>query len=172
MKRILFGLFAGLIAASASPQLRHLPANDEPEPGRDAERELSLPALPRQENLIEFYVSATASNRFFIDAASLSVGPDGVVRYSLVVKAAGGATNISFEGMRCGSGEYKILATGRNDGIWAKARTDAWRPIENKPINRHHAALNRDFFCPNGLPVANMKEAVDALRHGQHPLAQ
>lgn len=172
MKRILLGMSAGLIAAFASAQLRPPHGYQEQEYRREAERGISLPAFPRQENLIEFYVSATASNRFLIDATSLSVGPDGVVRYALVVNTAGGATNISFEGIRCGSGEYKIFATGRNDGTWARARADAWRAIENKPINRHHAALNRDFFCPDGLPVADMAEGVDALRHGKHPLAE
>lgn len=171
MKRILFGLVAGLMATSAASQLRPLPGYDALEPSRSIEEGASLPAFPRQENLIEFYVSAAASNRFYIDATSLSVGTDGVVRYALVVKTAGGATNISFEGIRCSSGEYQILATGHSDGTWAQTRADAWRPIENKPINRHHAALNRDFFCPDGLPVADVAAGVDALRRGKRSLA-
>jgi len=172
VKRIAFGLCAGLIAASGLAQLRIDHNVDAPEQWRGTERETPLPALPRQENLVEFYVSATASNHFFIDAASLSVGPDRVVRYTLVVKTAGGATNISFEGIRCGSGEYKMFAMGHSDGTWARARADDWRPIENKPMNRHHAALNREFFCPDGLPLADAAEGVDALRRGKHPRAQ
>lgn len=156
---MIFGLCAGVIAAAASAQ-----------PG--VEREILLPAFPRQDGLIEFYVSAIASNRFFIDATSLSVAPDGEVRYVLVVNMAGGATNISFEGMRCGSGEYKLFATGRSDGTWARARTDDWRTIEDKLVNRHHAALKREFFCPEGIPLANAAEGVDALRRGKHPRAQ
>lgn len=172
MKRIAFGLYAGLIVVSAAAQLGIDQKYDEPEQWRGSGRETPLPAFPRQENLVEFYVSAIASNRFFIDATSLSVSPDGVVRYTLVVKTAGGATNISFEGIRCGSSEYKMFATGRDDGTWARARADDWRRIENKPMNRHHAVLNREFFCPDGLPLADAAEGVDALWRGKHQRAQ
>lgn len=172
MKRIVFGLWVSLVAAAALAQQGGERNRDEPEQSRGAERLTTLPAFPKPENLIEFYVSPLASNRFFIDTQSVSVGPDGVVRYTLMVNAAGGASNISFEGIRCGSGEYKIFATGRNDGTWAGARAGDWRPIENKTVNGHHAVLNRDFFCPNGLPPDDAAEGVEALRRGKHPRAQ
>jgi hypothetical protein len=131
------------------------------------EEEVALPAAPRRENLVEFDVSAATTNHFFVDASTLSVSNDGVVRYVLVVRTSGGATNTSFEGIRCTSGEYRIYASGRADGSWAKSRSEVWRPIENKPVNRHHAALSHDFFCPDGLPVGNADAARDALRRGR-----
>jgi len=133
---------------------------------RGDESGIPLPAFPRTENLIEFYVSAVTRNHFFIDSPSLNVGADGVVRYVLVVKAAGGATNTSFEGIDCRSGRYKLYATGRRDGSWARARLSVWRPIENQPVNGDHAALSRDYFCPEGLPVANAAAGRTALRTG------
>lgn len=133
------------------------------------ELEVDPPAAPRPENLREFYVSALASNTFLIDISTLAVGNDGVVRYVLVVRTSGGAENISFEGMRCSDLRWKLYATGTRDGQWSKARISEWRPIENKPINRHHAALYRDYFCPNGNPVLNPDEGRNALRLGKHP---
>jgi hypothetical protein len=135
------------------------------------EDQTSPPVPPKDENLIEFYVSATASNRFFIDGATLSVGKDGVVRYTLVVKTSGGATNVTHEGMRCKAGEYRLYASGRADGTWAPSRLIDWRPIENKPVNRHHAALRRDFFCPAGGSIQSADEGRDALKRGKHPVA-
>ncbi|MDP2792999.1 MAG: CNP1-like family protein [Sulfurisoma sp.] len=135
------------------------------------EGEVTLPAFPRDADLLEFYVSAATANRFFIDAKSLSAGSDGVVRYVLVVTTSGGATNVTFEGIRCGAREYKLHATGRADRAWSMARNPAWRPIENKAMNRHHAALSRDYFCPLGNPIASADEGRDALRRGKHPQA-
>jgi len=144
---------------------------DDPVPEKWLEGATALPGFPKPENLLEFFVSAASSNRFFVDGASLSVGADGVVRYALVIKTAGGATNVSFEGMRCSSAEYKLYATGRSDGTWAKARADDWRRIEDKSVNRHHAALYNDYFCPDRTPIANPAEGRDALRLGKNPRA-
>jgi hypothetical protein len=89
----------------------------------------------------------------------------------VVVKTAGGATNISFEGIRCGTLESRLYATGAN-GKWVKARNSAWQPIENKSINRHHAALSRDYFCPSRVQIFTAEEGRDALRRGKHPNAK
>lgn len=135
------------------------------------ELEIEPPAFPRKENLIEFYVSAVATNKYFIDASTLVAGADGVVRYALVVETSGGARNISFEGIHCKDRNWKHYATGRSDGTWVKSRASRieWRPIENKPVNRHHAALSRDLFCPLGNPIFTADEGRNALRLGKHP---
>lgn len=136
-----------------------------------AEGEVALPAFPADGDLIEFYVSAVTANRFFIDAKSLSAGSDGVVRYVLVVTTAGGATNVTFEGIRCSAREFRIYSTGRGDRSWGTLRSTDWRRIENKTVNRHHAALSRDYFCPSGSPILTADEGRDALRRGKHPQA-
>jgi hypothetical protein len=133
---------------------------------KSVDAEVTLPAAPQSASLIEFYVSAAATNHFFIDGATLAVTDDGVVRYVLVVKTAGGATNVTFEGMRCNTGEYRIFASGHADGTWTKSRSETWRPIENKMVNRHHAALSREFFCVDGIPFATAEQGRDILRRG------
>jgi hypothetical protein len=145
--------------------------NDDPDAPKWTEDEAVLPAFPQEGNLREFYVSAVTNNKFFIDASTLSVGKDRVVRYVLVIRTSGGAVNTTFEGMHCDSGEYRIYASGHRDGTWAKARLSEWRPIENKPVNRHHAALSRDLFCPIGTAILTPEEGREALRLGKHPQA-
>jgi hypothetical protein len=162
------GLLCSLLIGSAQADSGFKNADDA-DPQKLPEDVVTMPAAPKSENLVEFDVSAATTNHFFVDAATLSVGNDGVVRYVLVVKAPGGATNITFEGMRCTSGEYRIYATGRGDGGWSKSRNDSWRPIENKPVNRHHAALRQELFCPDGIPVGSADAARDALRRGYNP---
>ena len=69
--------------------------------GRGHEALDTLPEYPKPENYLQLQVSATTSFDFFVDAKSVSVGSDGVVRYSLIAKSPGGALNTSFEGIRC-----------------------------------------------------------------------
>lgn len=161
---------AGNVAAQAPDSSRFNNNYVEPEAWEE-QHEVEPPAFPKQENLREFYVSEVATNKYMIDPSTLAVGSDGVVRYVLVVLTSGGATNVSFEGIHCKELSWKHYATGRSDGTWTKSRAtrSEWRPIENKPINRHHAALSRNLFCPMGNAINTADEGRNALRLGKHP---
>ncbi|OZA24963.1 MAG: hypothetical protein B7X93_11110 [Hydrogenophilales bacterium 17-61-9] len=125
---------------------------------------VKLPAYPKAENLIPFSVSSATRNRHFVDAESISVGEDRVVRYSVVIEAAGGATNVSFEGIRCESGERRLYAYGHPDGSWSKARNAGWEGIKFRSLLSYQKALFEDHFCPDGILVRDGKEAVKNLR--------
>lgn len=133
------------------------------------EIEAQLPPYPKDENLLPFYVSAATDNRFFVDGASISVGEDGVVRYTLIVRSTEGAVNVSFEGMRCASHEMRLYAFGRKEGNWSRARSAKWVPIRYQDRNRQHHVLYDDFFCPNEIVVKDPQEAVDLLKRGFRP---
>jgi hypothetical protein len=135
-----------------------------------AEEAAALPSYPKTGQLIEFFVAATSEFRFFIDAASLSVGSDGVVRYVLIARSPAGVDNVSFEGMRCTSAEVRTYALGR-DGAWT-GKPGAWRAIEPRSVQRWHNALYREYFCPQKEPIASAREGIDALRRGGHPFAR
>lgn len=135
------------------------------------EGKVVLPAYPKPENLIEFVVSAASRFRFFVDQASLSVGKeDGVVRYTLVARSAAGVENVSYEGIRCKSGTYKVYAVGRESGKWTEHAGD-WRRIEPKGAHGWHYVLRREYFCPQHVSIFDAAEGLDALRRGGHPNA-
>lgn len=127
------------------------------------EMQAQLPPAPGEEKLLPFFVSSATDNRFFIDRTSVSIGKDGVVRYTLLVKSAQGALNLTFEGMRCATHEQKTYAFGRADGTWSKARQAKWENIRYQDRNRHYHVLYDDFFCPSGIAIAKPEQAVDAL---------
>lgn len=124
-----------------------------------SELQAQIPPYPKLEHLIEFEAGGASPHRFYIDPESISVGGDGVVRYTLMIRTAGGATNVTFEGVRCGTREQKYYATGRKDGSWSRARNPAWKRIEYKEINRHHGVLYADFLC-NGKLQISAKEVL------------
>jgi len=158
-----------LVPALASAQLTGFEADFDEQKKTWKEIEAQIPAYPKQENLILFE-TAPAGHQFFIDAASVNIGSDGVVRYTLMMKTAGGAVNVSFEGIRCETREQKYYAFGQPGGGWTRARDPAWRPILVRQHTRHLSLLHSDYFCEGRDTVKTARAAVDALRYGSnHP---
>lgn len=133
---------------------------------------LQLPAPPRQENLLRFDVGPATRNAFFIDPDSISIGEDGVIRYTLVAKTPEGASNVSFEGIRCETRERRFYAFGRSDGTWSRSRNNQWEPVREGGVNRQHAALFQEYFCPAGVIADSVKGVQQALRQQHRPALQ
>lgn len=159
-------LMAGMLAIPSVRAGGLLGDDGESEEAKWEELELVLPKLAKEEDFLPIYVSAAAVNRFFVDPASVSVGSDGVVRYTLLIATPGGVKNLSYEGMRCLTRERRVLAIGRGDGTWSLAKGKQWEKIREGGVNRYHAALFQEYFCPGGVIVRNADEAIQALRRG------
>jgi hypothetical protein len=130
------------------------------------ELETQLPEFPESENLIPFEADSISGARFLIDEKSISVGSDGVIRYALVAISSTGAQNISFEGMRCATGERRVYAFGRSDKTWSRARSSAWTSRAGGS-NSHRVALFSDYFCAIGeREITTPEDAIRALRYG------
>ncbi len=130
------------------------------------ELQAQIPPYPKSENLLKFDAGSNTANTFYLDSASISVGDDGVVRYTLMVKTGGGATNVSFEGIRCDTRELKIYAFGRPSGEWSRARDTQWREIAFREINNHHLTLFREYFCPTRKTIATVPQILNTLKFG------
>ena len=130
------------------------------------ELQAQIPSYPKPENLLRFDAGANTANAFFVDSASVSVGDDGVVRYTLMVRTGGGATNVSFEGIRCDTRELKIYAFGRPNSDWSRARDTRWREITFREINNHHQTLFREHFCPTRKTIATVPQILQTLKYG------
>jgi hypothetical protein len=131
---------------------------------------VQLPPAPQPSHLSPFYVSATATQSFALDTQSLTVGTDGVIRYTLVAISESGARNISYEGIRCETYERKLYAFGQPDGSWSRSRRDRWERISGQAANRQHAALAKDFFC-QGKTVAGKAEDIAYRVRNNKPLS-
>ena len=135
------------------------------------ELQAQLPPYPKNENLLKFDAGSNTSNSYFVDATSVSVGEDHVVRYTLVVKTSGGATNVSFEGIHCDKGRLRVYAFGHTNSQWSRARDTSWRPIVYREVNGHHNVLYREYMCTrsrNSEPLA-VKQIVATLKSGPRP---
>lgn len=130
------------------------------------EIQAQIPAYPKGDALVQVQAGNLDSHKFYLDPNSLALGADGVMRYTAVVKTTGGATNVSYEGIRCETRERKLYAIGRSDGSWVRARDPKWQRIELRTLTPHYYVLYRDYFCPARTVPTPPKQALEALKRG------
>ncbi len=131
------------------------------------ETAVTLPAAPTKENLLSFNPNASGTMKFALDAKSLTVEKDEVVRYTLVITSASGASNVSYEGIRCKTMEKKSYAFGQADNSWAVAKRDAWDAIADGRVNRQHITLAKDFFCDGSRVAGKAETIIERIRRNR-----
>ena len=163
MRRLVYCLILGIaLPAQADSNSWGRFENDFDEAQRPWEEiQARLPAAPKAEALLPFTVDATVAGKYYIDGQSISVGEDGVVRYTVAVVSAQGARTVNFEGMRCDTLERKIYAFGRPTGEWARNRYPRWEPIHARQQTSYHRELFYAYFCAGGEGLAS----VETIRH-------
>ena len=129
-------------------------------------KEVEAPPPPalRTQGLIPLETSATVALRFGVDPASVSVGPDGVVRYVVVASSATGAVNAMYEGVRCKTAEVKVYARHNPDSGWVPAQGAEWQPLQNRPNSRHSLVVARTGACVGNGKSGTASDIVRALR--------
>lgn len=117
-----------------------------PEEKEFKEDALDLPAYPDDAALIEFRPRGYSKNRFYVDRNSVSLGVDRVVRYTTVIKSPSGVANVSYEGLRCKTSEYKVYAYGTGNGTWTNAREPKWQGVGSTTASFRYS-LRVDYLC-------------------------
>ena len=146
-------LLSGVVAAQYSDPDVDWKENSAPEaPAFDATRLIAV-GSPRGSTL-----------KFGIDPNTISIGSDGVVRYVVVATGASGAASALFEGIRCGTGEFRVYARHNTGDGWSKAGGSAWTSIFAEMPSRHTLAIARAGVCDGKAPNGPISAMVRALR--------
>ena len=168
---LLAGALVVQVAAAAQNCSKYYECYDFEEEAAESWQELKakMPPAPNSDKLIPFEVNVANANRFFIDPASISVGKDGVVRYTVVIESSGGARTVNYEGLRCQTRERRLYAFGQPDGAWIENQGSGWIDVhkqQHKMHNGYQAVLFDEYFCVDRIPVVSPEVAIDALRRG------
>lgn len=141
-------------------------AQQEAAKGKWAESKYELPtAAPQDADLVSYTTTPNATLDYAIDAKSVTVTDDGVVRYTSVIRSRQGARNVTYEGLRCSTFETRLYASAGSDGKWVKARNSEWRDIRPYGPSGYQGILYRDFLCKEKGPYGDPKEIVQNLRY-------
>ena len=144
-----------LAAASAHAQLTP--------PDPDWKEAGTPPPALKLDQLIPLEIPG-ASLRYGVDAASVSLGADGVVRYVVVARSNTGAVNAIFEGIRCSTSEVKVYARHNPDSGWSQVVNAEWGPLhESRPL-RYSLTIARNGVCMGNSANRSAAQIVRDLR--------
>jgi len=133
-------------------------------------REIEAPPAPTfsLEGLVPLE-TPRSTLRYGVAPATVSIGPDGIVRYVVVAASSTGATNVMYEGIRCSTGESKVYARHNPGSGWTIVQGSEWRPMQDAPLPRHALLIARTGACighgtnqPAARIVRDLRASVDA----------
>jgi CNP1-like family len=127
------------------------------------EIEVRIPPYPEAGAMRQFEAGDGRGYRYYLDARSLSMGEDEVVRFTVAVFAPGGARNITYEGIRCEERSFRVYAIGHSDRSWVRARNSKWQHIAYLDVNNYRGVLFAELFCNNKLvkPLREIRQHVE-----------
>jgi hypothetical protein len=130
------------------------------------------PPYPKEKDLKTLDIDTPeVPYRYLIDAATLEVYKDGVVRYSLIVESPSGTRNVFFEGYRCRDNQYKVYAFGTQDGTFREARKPGWKQLTGGSVAQSRRQLGRRYLCNDlGFPYKRKEIMNRVAGYGQIPI--
>ncbi len=133
-----------------------------PEPWHELDSE--LPAFPQEKQLVDTGVSTAAfPYTIYVDAPSISVNEDQVVRYTVVIVSDDGIWNVSHEGLHCGKKAYRRYAYGMN-GEWQELTDSPWLPLDGAGINAYRKNFYMNYMCDPTKPFLQPEQIIRRFR--------
>jgi hypothetical protein len=130
-------------------------------PTDGAATENVTPPPLRVERLIEVEMPGRGL-RYGVEPASVTVTPDGVVRYVVVAASDSGLVNAMYEGIRCSTAEVKVYARHHADTGWKPVAGADWQTLY-EPAQRHSLVIARNGVCMGRVPNGSVPQIVRDL---------
>ena len=149
------------LACASGAALAQLPA-DNPD-----WKEMDAPPPPafRTDRLVPFETASRATALSFgVDPDTIAISGDGVVRYVVVASSKTGAMNALYEGIRCGTAEFKSYARYHPDSGWTLVPNPSWRSLYDTLPSRHALAFARAGACSGKAPNRSAQDIVRDLK--------
>ncbi len=125
-------------------------------------KEIDVPPPPafNTNGLVSIEMPRHISVNFGVDPESLRITDDGVVRYVMVARSAGGNLNAMYEGIRCLTGEVKTYARYGASGRWSRVVDPEWKPLNGNQPSMHALAFARQGACDGRAAAAKSPLAI------------
>jgi hypothetical protein len=149
----------GLLSALATGAQAQLAAED-PDWQETA---LAAPPAFSLDNLLALDMPPYVSLQFGIDPATLSITPDGIVRYVVVASNRSGSISAFYEGIRCAKGEVKTYARTSGNGAWTLVKQAQWRNLSDNQPSRHAIAFARQAACVGATAASSTTDIIRAM---------
>lgn len=140
-------------------------ANEATRPGDQpwVEAAVKLPSYPDDADLVRLPPQPVDTFKVFVDARSVSLGPDNVMRMTFVVESPSGVRNVFYDGIRCAKADYKTYAIGTADGHMQALKDARWQAIGPFGPNNFRRYVYQTFVCRR-LPLPSPQEFIQDLK--------
>jgi len=155
-------LFCGLLISLSSAARAQLAADEVDW------KESAVPPPPSFDvgKLVPFEVSANSSLVFGVDPAAIRISQsDGLVRYVVVATSASGARNVMYEGIRCGTGEFKTYGRYSPEGRWSMIDNAEWRSMFGNLPSKHALRFAQAGACDNAAVPISVNALIARLKN-------
>lgn len=127
--------------------------------------EAAVPAAPAfsKDGLLPLDMPPHVSLKVGIAPSTIAVGPDGVVRYVVVMTNASGSVSAAYEGIHCITDEVKTYARWSSSGTWSPVSDPQWKALNDNMPSKHAHAFARQGGCINRL-ATSPAEIIAALK--------
>jgi len=134
-----------------------------------------LPEYPQDSNLSAIMGPAAYRNyKYLIDTKTLTVGADGVVRYSIVIRSSSGSDNVMFDGLRCSTSQMINYAYGytdmNNNKKFREKKNADWKPLRSEGVTGYSSILATDYFCDHRGVILKRHEIIQNIKYGKGPV--
>lgn len=160
-QRLLAGVLT-MLAMSFTAPLMAQPTTEDPD-----WKESDVPPPPAFDvsKLVLFEVSSQSTLVYGVDPATVDISKkDGIVRYVMVASSPSGARNVMYEGLRCGTGEYKTYARHSTEGGWKMTGQTDWRTLFGNSGALHALRFAQAGGCDNHSIPLSVRELVTSLK--------
>jgi hypothetical protein len=128
------------------------------------ETEVPAPPALSRDRLLALEMPPYVSLQFGIDAASLAITPDGIVRYVVVARSSSGAVTAFYEGIRCATAEVKTYARSNNEGVWSRPGAVEWQALSANRPSKHAVIFARQAACDGATAASSVADIIRALK--------
>ncbi len=117
--------------------------------------QITFPQAPQKSDLVRLDSELTDGRyEYFIDRASVSMGSDQILRYTVVLQSDTGARNVFYEGIRCASSEFKTYAYATESGEFRPMTSASWRKLSTTAPYDYRRLLAQRYVCDrDGWPL-------------------
>ena len=128
------------------------------------EAQTPLPPLPVESDLTPIEAPRMdAAYDVLVDARNIVRGRDGVMRYTVVVRTPGGASNTFHEGLRCETDEVRTYAFATR-GDFKRIDDTAWSEMASRGPRAYQDYLANVIMCDRNGYAWDPENARAALR--------
>jgi hypothetical protein len=132
------------------------------------ELDVVLPLPPQKNQFSLFQTTSQSGFQFFVDVSSIQLGEDGVVRMVLLTVSPKGSENITYEGFRCETAEYKFYASSFGfDKAWMPVKNPQWRGAFYQTANGYRGDLLKYYICIYGANLLDERQLKAFFKKGK-----